>query len=148
MQEEKVFGVVPHESGDRRTDFLYRISLKCLIRDGKGHVLVVKEAGRTGWDLPGGGMDHGESVKATLAREMKEEVNLVSDFTYRIIAIEEPKLLEDHNFWQIRLIFELFPERIDFSPGEDGDKVAFMDPLPFKDSSAFAEQRVYRYSCL
>lgn len=148
MSEEKVFGVVPHDASSRRTDFLYRVSLKCLIRNDAGEVLVVKEAGRTWWDLPGGGMDHGESIKAALAREMKEEVNLAGGFAHEIIAVDEPKLLGQYSFWQIRLIFELHPDRMDFSPGEDGDEVAFMDPASFKDSDVTTEQRVYRYSQL
>ncbi len=148
MPEEKIFGIVPHEHSQRRTDFLYRVSLKCLIRNDNGKVLVVKEANRTWWDLPGGGMDHGESIKAALAREMREEVSLTGGFTYRIIAVEEPKVLEAFSFWQIRLIFELSPDNMVFSPGEDGDEVTFVDPAAFKDSNVLAEQGVYRFGQL
>ena len=38
-------------------DCLYRISLKALIYNDVGQILVVKEIDRTYWDLPGGGMD-------------------------------------------------------------------------------------------
>lgn len=47
---------------EMHNDSLYRISLKCLIKNSAGDVLVVKEAGREFWDLPGGGMEHGDDL--------------------------------------------------------------------------------------
>ncbi len=147
MQAQNPHGVVSHDAPSlRRTDYLFRVSLKCLITDKAGNVLVVKETGRDWWDLPGGGMDHGENLHRAIAREMKEEVNLEGDFTYKVIAVDEPKLLEAHNFWQLRLIFAVRPTRMEFSAGEDGDEIAFMDPGQFKNSTINAECRIYEYS--
>lgn len=140
-------GVITHEN-NRNTDYLYRISLKCLVVDATGRVLVVKERGRDWWDLPGGGMDHGEDIKNAVAREMSEEVNFTGDFDYRIIDVEEPKHLQNHNFWQIRLIFAVTPKVFDFSAGVDGDEVSFIDPLAFKDSEKSAERLVHYYHSL
>lgn len=58
---------------------------------------MVKEAGRTWLDLPGGGMDHGEDVESALAREMHEEVGLTGEFTYKIIAVDNPGFLTHAN---------------------------------------------------
>jgi ADP-ribose pyrophosphatase YjhB (NUDIX family) len=146
MSTQNSFGVVPHNNTSRRTDFLYRISLKCLVRNEKGEVLVVKEDGRSWWDLPGGGMDHGEDITSAIAREMKEEVQLEGDFTFRIIDVDEPAHLSAHNFWQLRLIFEVKPESMIFSAGDDGDEVAFIDAQFFRDSASAIERRVYDYA--
>ena len=54
----------------------YRISLKALIRDEQGRVLLVKEAGDTWWGLPGGGFDHNESMHSCLSRELAEELGV------------------------------------------------------------------------
>lgn len=148
MSKQMSLGVINHENSSRRTDYLYRISIKGLIRNKKGEVLVVKEAGRTYWDLPGGGMDHTENLKATIAREMKEEVNLDGDFTYKIIAVEDPVYLSLHDFWQMRLIYEIKPEDMHFSAGDDGDEIAFMQPSTFKDSIEVPEQHIYKYANL
>jgi ADP-ribose pyrophosphatase YjhB (NUDIX family) len=91
-------------------------------------------------------MDHGESLQDTIAREMKEEVNLKGDFTYKIIASDEPAHLDQHNFWQLRLVFSVFPQSLVFSPGDDGDEVAFMDPAGFKNSDSATEHRIYSYA--
>lgn len=133
MTQQNSLGVINHaESSNRRTDYLYRISLKGLIRNSKGEILVVKEMGRDWWDLPGGGMDHNEDIKTALARELKEEVNLSGDFTYHIIDVSEPAYMNTHDMWQVRLIFEVIPENMEFSAGEEGDEIAFVNLEEFK----------------
>ncbi|HSX28849.1 MAG TPA: NUDIX hydrolase [Candidatus Saccharimonadales bacterium] len=146
MTQQSSLGIVHHDTSDRRTDYLYRISIKSLIRNPKGEILVVKEVGRDWWDLPGGGMDHHENIQAAIAREMYEEVTLTGDFTYRIIAVEDPVYLAAHDFWQLRLIFEVTPENMHFQAGEDGDEVAFMDPAVFKESERKTERRIFEYA--
>ena len=50
----------------------YRISVKAVIKDDQGRVLLARE--RSGdWELPGGGLDHGEDPRAGLEREVAEE---------------------------------------------------------------------------
>ena len=122
---ENVHGAIIHSDSGRK-DSLIRVTLKAVIIDEEGKTLVVKESGRDWWDLPGGGMDHGEDIKSALAREMHEEVNLNGDFEYKIIYVHEPKLLEHINAYQVRLFFIVKPENMEFSPGEDGDELAFM----------------------
>jgi len=146
MSKELSLGVIDHSTSTRRTDYLYRVSIKGLIKNEKGEILVVKETGRDWWDLPGGGMDHGEDLKTAIAREMQEEVNLADDFQYRVIAVDEPAYLNAHDFWQLRLIFQVLPVNMTFSAGEDGDEVAFIAPEFFRDSDSDVERRIYAYS--
>jgi 8-oxo-dGTP pyrophosphatase MutT (NUDIX family) len=145
---DDVHGVINSEDSEGTTDYLFRVSIKGLVRNDNGEVLVVKETGRSGWDLPGGGMDHTESIKQAIAREMKEEVNMIGDFTYRVIAVEEPSFLHRAKIWQIRLVFEVTPENMAFEPGEHGDEVMFINPEQLKDSGDHAERKVHEYSLL
>ena len=121
-----IHGVIEHPEGTRKTDYLYRLSIKGIIFNNAGEILFVKESGRDWWDLPGGGMDHGEDIKTAIAREMKEEVNLTGDFSYKIVHVDDPAELKNAKVLQVRLIFVIRPEVMEFSPGDDGDEVAFI----------------------
>lgn len=147
MTSDSTHGHISHAS-DRKDDFLFRLSLKLLVTNDRGEVLVVKEVGRSWWDLPGGGMDHGEDLKAAIAREAREEVNLEGDFTYQVIGVESPAFLEHSKIWQVRLIFHVIPQNMNFSAGEEADDITFMQPESFKDSSAATERLIYDYAVL
>ncbi|HEX3082522.1 MAG TPA: NUDIX hydrolase [Candidatus Saccharimonadia bacterium] len=54
---------------------LYRVSVKALIRDDQDRLLLVKEGG-SHWELPGGGLDHHETIEEALRRELREETTL------------------------------------------------------------------------
>lgn len=54
----------------------YRISIKGLVVDETGRFLLVKEDNGK-WELPGGGLDHGEDPINGLRREIHEEMGLV-----------------------------------------------------------------------
>lgn len=56
-------------------DCLYRVAIRVLIvQDDK--VLLVKESSDDWWALPGGGVDHGETVESSLVREVEEELGV------------------------------------------------------------------------
>lgn len=56
-------------------DCLYRVAARVLVvTDNK--VLLVKEADDDWWALPGGGIDHGESIERSVTREIEEELGV------------------------------------------------------------------------
>lgn len=59
-------------------DCLYRVATKALIINGD-KVLLVKEIPEMWWGFPGGGVDHGEEIEISLAREVEEEVGVPAD---------------------------------------------------------------------
>ena len=127
-------------------DSLYRISLKCLIKNDEGEILVVKESGRDFWDLPGGGMEHGDGIYKSIARELQEEVGYEGDFTYKVISLDEPVRLQSRDVWQVRVVVEVIPSSMAFTVGDDADAVQFADPVAFKDSEREHERKIYEYS--
>lgn len=134
-------------STDQKDD-VFRVSLKSVIFNHNGEVLVVKEAGRDWWDIPGGGIDHGESIKQALARELREEVSMSGDFEFETILTEDPRLLVRHSLYQMRITFLVKPELLEFASGGDSDEVMFVDSLKFKDSELITERKIYEYSQL
>lgn len=59
-------------------DCLYRVAIRVLIVQNN-KVLLVKEADDDWWALPGGGIDHGETIEASLVREVEEELGVPAD---------------------------------------------------------------------
>lgn len=53
----------------------YRVSIKALITDEEGRLLMVQERGDH-WSIPGGGLEHGEGVLNGLKREIHEELGI------------------------------------------------------------------------
>jgi ADP-ribose pyrophosphatase YjhB (NUDIX family) len=57
----------------------YRISVKAVIRDESGRTLLLREADGS-WELPGGGLEHGEDPTEGLTREIQEETGFGVDW--------------------------------------------------------------------
>ena len=53
------------------------IGSRAIVINPDGQILLVKHTYQPHWYLPGGGVKKGESAKAALLRELKEEVGLV-----------------------------------------------------------------------
>lgn len=131
--------------GTDHLDCLYRISLKALIYNDAGQILVVKEIDRTYWDLPGGGMDFGETIESSLKRELYEEVGYKGGLRYQLFDASDEMYIERIDANQICFYCRVWPENFDFMPGEEGDEVMFIDPeeLLLQESEVDAPARAY-----
>ena len=138
--------LITHDSkGAIKRDYLYRISIKALIYNDVGQILVVKEIDRTYWDLPGGGMDFGETIESSLKRELHEEVGYKGDLRYQLFDASDEMYIERLDANQICFYCRVWPENFDFTPGEEGDEVMFINPeeLLLQKSEVDAPARAY-----
>lgn len=65
------------------------LGVRGLVRDQAGRVLLVRHTYLTGWWLPGGGVDGGETTQTAVVRELREEAG--------VIARSPPRLLSVHS---------------------------------------------------
>lgn len=123
----------------------YRVSAKAIIRNENGDVLLVKEQG-SDWSLPGGGVDHGESIEDALRRELYEETLIVDDFTLHPIGVDQV-YMHNKEAWLMWIIYEVnFAKQPTFGVGADADEVAFVDPYTLKHDKERTHQLIYRWT--
>jgi ADP-ribose pyrophosphatase YjhB (NUDIX family) len=122
----------------------YRVSIKAIIRNEQGEVLLVREKDDS-WSLPGGGLDHGEVFEEALRRELYEEALITEHFKTHLIGIER-RYVTSWQAWFLWIVFEVtFEMPLQFGKGADAKEVMFKDPALFKQSSHRAEQLVYKW---
>lgn len=124
----------------------YRISLKVVIRNEKGEILVNREQGHDNWSLPGGGWDHGESVADCLKRELHEEVGYEGELRANFLGItDEPMYMPTKQGWLIWHVYDVMPENMNFSVGIDGEDLMFADPRQFEGSESEIERLIAHF---
>ena len=119
------------DQSDWHSKCFYRVSLKAVILDERGYVLMVREKNNPNWNLPGGGMDYGEDDKTALKRELLEEVGLDGDFEAVPLGIR-PGYIKDKQAWQMWVVYKVAPSHFDFKVGIESDEIAFLDPEMFR----------------
>ena len=126
-------------------DAMYRVSLKAIIRNEKGEVLCVQEGSRA-WSLPGGGMDHGETEREALARELKEEIAYEGVFSFRPVGVE-PRYMSWKQAYLLWVVYEVECESLPPAiAGVDALDAAYLDVMQFRESKEVAEQLVYKWA--
>ncbi len=70
MMTSPTIAQIRKDKGDIRT------TTKAIIKNAKGHILIIKDAYSDYWDLPGGHVKSGESSLDALTREVKEETSM------------------------------------------------------------------------
>lgn len=98
----------------------YEVSTKGLYTDQEGRILVIKdEDGR--WELPGGGLDHGEEAVDGLKRECTEELGVdcevLDEQPFRVWAgiteYNAPRLILLYRIRPLSFVYKLNPEAVE-----------------------------------
>lgn len=115
----------------------YRISIKALIMNDENKFLLVKEDnGR--WELPGGGLEFGETPEECIRRELNEEMGLtvteVAKNPSYFLSMKHEKY--DHI---VNVLFETKVKDLNFIPSNECIEIRF-----FSNKEALEETNVFR----
>lgn len=122
----------------------YRVSIKALIKDKDGHILVVKENQDT-WSLPGGGLDHGENPTDGVRREIQEELG-VTDIQVNGVACTKTFYLDHKQAWLLWVVYDVTLHDTTFTHGKGVDAIAFINRQELAGSDDIFEKLVYEVS--
>ncbi len=114
----------------------YRVSVKALVVDHEGRFLLVQEENGK-WELPGGGLDFGESPQEGLAREIREEMGL------RVKTMEtHPSFFfpctNPHGQHIVNVVYRTELEHLNFTPSKECVALGF-----FHSKEALALEEYY-----
>jgi ADP-ribose pyrophosphatase YjhB (NUDIX family) len=112
-------------------DSLYRISVKALIKDEQGRYLLIRTTDE-GWELPGGGMDHGETPQEALSRELSEELGvnvIITDQSPVYVSSDLTRHGKRAGMWRLWLVYgaEVEIDQIVIGDNVDALDWAFID---------------------
>jgi 8-oxo-dGTP diphosphatase len=105
----------------------YRVSIKGLILDESKEKFMIVLEDNGYWELPGGGLDAGESIQDCLAREIKEEMGLtvtrmVSAPSYVLVG------LNMKGKQSVNLVYEMSVDSMNFTPSSECTEIRFVTP--------------------
>jgi len=100
---------------------IYRVSAKALVFNENKNILIIRE--NRGWELPGGGIEQGESPQETIIREMKEEcgfiienINETPSLTW---IVHRPESSDDLDKWRLFIGFRVTLKSMEFTPSKE-----------------------------
>ncbi len=106
----------------------YRVSIKGLILNEKKDKFLIGRDEAGFWDLPGGGLEWGETPQDDLAREVEEEMNLtITKTASRPCYFLTGKQTVNPNIHIVNIIFECQVDNFDFTPSPECLEIKFVD---------------------
>jgi 8-oxo-dGTP diphosphatase len=105
----------------------YRVSIKGLIlNETKDKFLVCGQEDGT-WQLPGGGLEWGENSRDALAREIHEEMGLLTTYVASRPSYFMTDQIVDKKIWVANVIYEVRVEHLNFISSFECIAVKFVD---------------------
>jgi 8-oxo-dGTP pyrophosphatase MutT (NUDIX family) len=111
-----------------RDDCFYRVSVKALVVDDSGRILLCREDNGN-WDIPGGGLDHNEDPIEGLKREIYEETRVPAEKL--IIELNPCYFITTQNSSGVQIANVFYRTQIldfSFTPTPECEELKFFSP--------------------
>jgi len=98
----------------------YRISIKALVLNEARDAFLITQEESGKWELPGGGLDWGETPQSDLPRELQEEMGVTASWiaeypAYFLTVPHESK----PGLWVCNVLYETTLTHLDFTPSDE-----------------------------
>jgi len=115
----------------------YHVTIKGLFFDQHNKILLTQESSGM-WDLPGGRLEHGESLHEALSRECIEEMGIqcgiIDDNPYWAWSAK------DHDgLWKVVLCFRITLPHLNYQVSDECIKLGFFDAETFSKTNAIPQ---------
>jgi tRNA threonylcarbamoyladenosine biosynthesis protein TsaE len=105
------------------------LPLALLVAEHDGRVLLVHNAWRDEWELPGGMIDAGETARQAAVREFREETGTPAPEAVDFVGVGTVQLGHERRIEYVAVYRARLAELLDFTAGEEVDKLAWWDAL-------------------
>jgi ADP-ribose pyrophosphatase YjhB (NUDIX family) len=106
----------------------YRVSVKALIYNDEWDFLLCKEDNWV-WDIPGGGLDHWESIEICITRELQEEMWLevthINSIPKYFVTAHKPE--SKTRPWLVNVFYEVKVKNLHFTPSDECIEIKFFN---------------------
>lgn len=109
-----------------KKDCFYRISVKALIENEEGKFLLLREKNDM-WELPGGGLDHGEEAHVGLAREIQEEMGVPVQSIEQAPSFFTTTLHRKGEYWIANVIYRVQLQHFNITVSDECLEYRFFD---------------------
>jgi len=110
----------------------YRVAAKAIIRNKRGDILLVKERSDA-WSIPGGGLEHGEDLRAAVQREVQEELGATAQSVSPRPVFVFSALNKQFNVWCFTVCYEVtLDEEQELTLGDGSTDAKYFDPSEIK----------------
>ena len=108
-------------------DCFYRVSTKALILNETRDKFLICKKENGEWELPGGGTEHGSTVKENIEREIAEEMHVPVTYVANKPSYFHTGQSKRRKLWIANVIFETEVEHLNFTPSNECTEIQFID---------------------
>jgi ADP-ribose pyrophosphatase YjhB (NUDIX family) len=116
------------------------LGARAIVIDAEERILLVRHTYTEGWNLPGGGVEFGESVEESLARELDEEGGVILEGAPQLVGIHDNRAIFPGDHVAIYIVRHWRRDRVP-APNMEIAETGFFHPDALPDTTVPSARR-------